>query len=125
MNDQLPLILYDPECPLCLRFKQGLSLLDKNLRFRSAREPEVYEDFPELNRQECLKQVHLITSQKEILAGPAVVEYLLQTLPGVSKFAWLLDNESGTRVKDYFYQKVEELRELTHRTEDCEECPRK
>ena len=37
MKYQLPLILFDPECPLCTRFKQGLEYLDKSLHFESAR----------------------------------------------------------------------------------------
>ncbi len=126
MNYQLPLVLFDPECPLCLRFKQGLSFLDKNLTFVSAREDDVYAAFPELNRQECLEAVHMITSEKKILKGPEVVDYLVETLPGVSKLAWLLDNEQGKKVKNYFYEKVEELRELTNKKQsECEQCPRK
>jgi predicted DCC family thiol-disulfide oxidoreductase YuxK len=125
-NYHLPLILFDPECPLCLRFKQGLGFLDKNLTFVSAREDAVYEVFPELNRQACLESVHMITADKKILKGPEVVDYLVETLPGVSKLAWLLDNEQGQKVKNYFYEKVEELRELTNRKDsDCEQCPRR
>lgn len=124
MNYHLPLILYDPECPLCLRFKQGLEYLDKTLTFVSARDEAVYEAFPELNRQTCLEKVHMITAERQILAGPEVVDYLVKTLPGVSKFAWLLDNEQGKKVKDFFYQKVEELRELSQKKDDCNQCPR-
>lgn len=126
MNDHLPVILYDPECPLCLRFKQGLSYLDKNLTFISAREDEVYEKFPELDRQACLEKVHMVTVDRQVLAGPQVVDYLVQTLPGVSKLAWLLDNEQGKKVKDFFYQKVEELRELSQKKDsDCPSCTKK
>ena len=125
MKYQLPLILFDPECPLCLRFKQGLEYLDKSLTFVSAREDEVYRLFPELDRQECLQQVHMITVDRTILKGPLVVDHLVQTLPGVSKFAWLLDNEQGRKVKEFFYQKVEELRELSQKKDtDCNQCPR-
>lgn len=125
MKYQLPIILYDPECPLCLRFKQGLQYLDKNLTFVSARDEEVYGEFPELNRQDCLDKVHMVTSERKILSGPEVVDFLVATLPGVSKFAWLLDNEQGKKVKDFFYQKVEELRELSQKKDsDCNQCPR-
>ncbi len=124
MKYQLPLILYDPECPLCLRFKQGLQYLDKNLTFVSAREDEVYQNFPELVKEKCLDQVHMLTADKTILAGPEVVDYLVKNLPGVSKLAWLLENEQGKKVKDYFYQKVEELRELSQKKDSCGQCPR-
>jgi predicted DCC family thiol-disulfide oxidoreductase YuxK len=124
MKYHLPIILYDPECPLCLRFKQGLSYLDQNLNFVSAREDDVYKAFPDLSKQECLEKVHMITADHKILSGPEVVDHLVKTLPGVSKFAWLLDNEQGRKVKDFFYQKVEELRELSTKKESCKQCPR-
>ncbi len=126
MKYHLPLVLYDHECPLCLRFKQGLEFLDKNLNFVSARDEDIYSAFPELSRQECLEKVHLITEDQKILKGPEVVDYLANRLPGVSKLAWLLETDKGQKVKDYFYQKVEELRELSKKnSEDCDQCPRK
>jgi predicted DCC family thiol-disulfide oxidoreductase YuxK len=126
MKYHLPVVLYDSECPLCLRFKKGLEFLDKNLCFISAREDFIYTEFPELSRQACLEKVHLITEEKKILSGPEVVDYLAQKLPGVNKLGWLLDTDQGKKVKEYFYQKVEELRELTNKNHsDCNECPRK
>ena len=125
MKYQLPLILFDPECPLCTRFKQGLEFLDKSLQFESARDDEVYAAFPELTRQTCLEKVHMITKDRRILSGQDVVDELIKTLPGVSKLSWLLDNEQGKKVKEFFYQKVEELRELTKQKEKgCDQCPR-
>lgn len=125
MKYHLPLVLYDSECPLCLRFKQGLEYLDKNLCFISARDEAIYAYFPELTRELCLEKVHLITEDRKILAGPEVVDYLAHHLPGISKLAWLLDNDQGKKVKDYFYQKVEELRELSQKKKnDCNQCPR-
>jgi predicted DCC family thiol-disulfide oxidoreductase YuxK len=126
MKYHLPLVLYDPDCPLCLRFKQGLEFLDKDLCFVSAREDLIYQEFPELSRQACLEKVHLITSEHQIVTGSEVVDYLAQRLPGVSKLAWLLDTDKGKKVKDYFFQKVEELRELSQKQDsDCNQCPRK
>ncbi len=126
MKYQLPLILFDPECPLCTRFKQGLEYLDKTLNFESARNDDVYAQFPELSRQNCLERVHMITQERKILSGQEVVDELLKTLPGVSKFAWLLDNDQGKKVKDFFYQKVEELRDIVKKKDegDCPQCPR-
>lgn len=126
MKHHLPLVLFDPECPLCLRFKQGLEFLDKGLCFVSARDEKIYVQYPELSRQACLEKVHMITEEKKILVGVEVVDYLSHRLPGVSKLAWLLDTDKGKKVKDFFYQKVEELRELSQKQDsDCNQCPRK
>lgn len=95
------------------------------MNYVSAREDQVYALFPELNRQDCLEKVHLVTPERKILAGPEVVDYLIESLPGISKLSWLLDNDQGRKVKEFFYQKVEELRELSHKKEDCNQCPRK
>lgn len=126
MNDHLPIILFDPECPLCLRFKQGLEFLSKNINFVSARDEAIYTRFPELVKDDCLSKIHMITDQGKIISGPDVVDELMKTLPGVSKFAWLLENDQGRKVKDFFYQKVEELREISKKKDtDCDQCPRK
>lgn len=126
MKHHLPLVLFDPECPLCLRFKQGLEFLDRDLTFVSARDEAIYEDFPELIRQDCLVTVHMVTIDRKILKGSEVVDYLVKTLPGVSKLAWLLDNEQGKRVTEFFYRKVEELRDIVQKKNegDCNQCPR-
>lgn len=125
MKDSLPLVLFDSECPLCVRFKQGLEYLDPTLHFVSAREESVYKFYPELNQEHCLDKVHLITLEREVLVGQEVVDYLVKRLPGVSKLSWLLETERGEKVKSYFYQKVEELRELSKKDKnDCRTCPR-
>jgi predicted DCC family thiol-disulfide oxidoreductase YuxK len=125
MKFHLPVVLYDPDCPLCLRFKQGLEHLDRNLTFVSARDPEVYLEFTELDPVYCLEKVHLVTADRVVLVGPEVIDHLIRTLPAVSKLAWLLENEQGKKVKEFFYQKVEELRELSKKKDsDCGTCPK-
>lgn len=125
MKYQLPLVIYDPACPLCLRFKQGLEYLNKDLNFAAVDEEGLYQSFPQLSPAACQAQVHLLTEDQGLLVGPEVVDYLIQSLPGIGKLAWLLDHEQGRKVKDYFYQKVEELRELARKEPDCPQCPRK
>lgn len=125
MESMKAVLIYDEECPLCLRFKQGLELMDtsKKLRFIPLQDTHVFKEFPELNLEDCMSQVHLITDERKILKGVEVVDYLLRSLPGVSKLSWLLDSESGKKATQFFYQKVEELRDILKEKEDCNQCP--
>ena len=127
MNDNRAVLIFDSECPLCTRFKQGLEFMDiqKKIRFVPVQDTEIFKEFTELSVDECLSQVHLITPERQIMKGQEVVEYLIKTLPGVSKLSWLLDSESGKKATQFFYQKVEELREILKEKEDCHQCPSK
>ena len=124
MNSKLPLIIYDSECPLCVRFKQGLEILDfdKRINFVPLSEAQIFAEFPELKAQECAKVVHLITEERSVLKGSEVITYLLKYYPGVSKLAWLLETDQGKKVVDFFYNKVEEIRHK-FKTEECDRCP--
>lgn len=125
MNDNRPVLIFDSNCPLCTRFKQGLELMDssKRIRFVPLQDKDIFNEFLEITYEECSSQVHLITEDRKILKGPEVVEYLIKSLPCVSKLSWLLDSESGKKATQFFYQKVEGLKEILKEKEDCNECP--
>lgn len=123
MKYQLPLLIFDPDCPLCLRFKQGLEMMNKSISFVPLTDEEIFKAFPILNKEECQLQVHLLVDETKVLKGKEVVDYLLETTPTVSKLSWLLDNPAGDKVKDYFYHKVEELREIVKEKQNCPSCP--
>lgn len=121
----LPLIIYDSECPLCVRFKQGLERLDlqRSLHFASLHDENIFTRYPELKRDECRQVVHLLTLEKKILRGSEIVGYLVASYPGISKLAWLLETDQGKKVLDYFYQKVDEIRLKFKEEENCPTCP--
>lgn len=122
MKYQLPLLIFDPDCPLCVRFKQGLELMNKSVNFVPLTDSEVFSEYSFLDKEECALQVHLVVSETQVLKGKEVVDYLLETTPMVSKLAWLLDNPAGDQVKGFFYQKVEELRQIVKEKQNCPDC---
>lgn len=111
-NSKKPILLYDSECTLCNRFKLTLEKLDTDHRIEyiTIHNNETYQKYPELDKEECNKVIHLIDEKGVIHKGPEVIEYLLKFFPSVSKFAWLLDNEMGKKAIDFFYQKVNDIR---------------
>ncbi|MBL7665117.1 MAG: DUF393 domain-containing protein [Bacteriovoracaceae bacterium] len=121
MDYQLPFILYDSECQLCVRFKQGLEMLDKNhqLHFYPLQDAKVFTQFPFLDPQKVEQKVHLVTTEQKVLEGGEVVEYLLKMIPGVEKFSWLLDNNVSKKTMGFFYDTVDFLRKNTHSCNSC------
>jgi predicted DCC family thiol-disulfide oxidoreductase YuxK len=127
MSNKLPILIYDEDCPLCLRFKQALSLMDtKNyINFVSLKDDSVFLNFPQLKREECSEKIHLLTEEEKILIGPEVIEYLIRYYPVVNKLTWLIETGSGKKAINLFHQKVEEMKELLKKKDECQECPRK
>lgn len=109
---QKPILLYDSECTMCNRFKMTLEKLDTHHRINyvTLHNEETYQQYPQLNKAECHQTIHLIDEFGLIHKGPQVIEYLLKLFPTVAKFAWLLDNEMGKKAIDFFYQKVNDIR---------------
>lgn len=113
-NIKRPLIIYDSQCTLCVRFKQGLihfSTLTQD-NFIPLQEEIVYETFGHLGltKEKCQKEVHLIDDQNIVYMGPQVVEFLIPIIPAVSKLAWLIDQDKTSKVCEVFYNSINILK---------------
>jgi len=124
MEFKLPLLIYDAECPLCVRFKQGLERLDAQRRvcYIPLQEEGVFSAFPQLDRAACAAKVHYLREDGAVLVGGEVVTELLKHFPGVDKFGWLLDSDVGRKTVDFFYERVEAFRR-TAQEKSCDRCP--
>lgn len=122
INQKLPVLFYDDQCTLCLRFKMALDRLPgtDSISKMSIHDDEVYRIFPNLKKDECEKVVHLIDEKNTVLKGPEVITYLLEKFPGVEKFAWLLESNMGQKAIQFFNKIVENYREELQN--DCPGC---
>jgi len=118
----LPLLLYDDECPMCVRFAQSLKMLDatKSINSVSIYDVGIYKVYPELDMDECEEVIHLIDENHVVLKGPAVLEYLIKTSPAVSKFSWLIERGMGKHALEFFYNRVNDYRNIIK--SHCTEC---
>lgn len=118
------LIIYDIECPLCVRFKKGLSIMDiKNIiTFKELQDQSIYIEYPQLNFEACSEEIHMIDSDGKIYLGGEVISQLIQELPGASKLSWLIEKESSKKTLDFFYKSLNKIR--TGTTDDCPKCNR-
>lgn len=114
--DVRPIIIYDQDCSLCVRFKQGLihfsHLTEEN--FLPLQEDTIYEKFLSINvtleKDECQKEVHMVDENNQVFRGSQVVEKLIPIVPAVTKLAWLLDEGSVKKASELFYTSVNLLK---------------
>lgn len=120
-----PILVFDQECQLCARFKQALDFLDKDEKIQKIplQDQSLYERFPQLDQEACEETIHLLDEQGNVYKGAEVIEFLVKFYPGVKKFAWLVETESGKKAVEFFYGKVNELREKVKK--DCVGCGKK
>jgi predicted DCC family thiol-disulfide oxidoreductase YuxK len=125
MDYKLPLLIYDDQCPLCVRFKQGLERLDLNhiITYVPLSSESVFTQFTQLDPQACRTKVHFLRADGVVVTGQEVVVEVIKIIPGVGKLAWLLETEVGKSASSYFLDHVENLRKkLQEKDKNCGTC---
>jgi predicted DCC family thiol-disulfide oxidoreductase YuxK len=120
---KLPVLLFDAECTFCVRFTQGLKLVDKEKKINliPIQDELIYQEYEQLTFEDCSETIHLIDKNKNIFKGPDVIKFLVKEVPTVSKFSWLIENDSAQKAIDVFYGKINEIRK-TKKTNGCTDC---
>jgi predicted DCC family thiol-disulfide oxidoreductase YuxK len=121
-NKNLPLLLFDDRCTLCLRFKQALERIPESgeIRMVSIYHQPIYEEFPHLNREECQKHVHFINEKGEIFKGEEAIAQLVIKFPIIKKFSWLITSGMGQKALRYFHKIAKSYREKL--IKECKNC---
>lgn len=119
-----PILFYDSECPLCVRFKQALehTQFDIKIDYISLKEKAELSEFDFLNSDELHKEVHLLLSQNplNVLKGEELIAFLAHHNERVKKFAWLLETDVGKKASEVFYHSVNRLRQSLRN--HCPKC---
>jgi predicted DCC family thiol-disulfide oxidoreductase YuxK len=120
---KLPVLLFDAECTFCVRFTQGLKLVDKEkkINFLPIQDASIYEEFQSLSFEDCSETIHLVDKHRRILKGSEAIQFLIHEIPSVSKFSWLIESQSAKKAMDAFYGKVNEIRK-TKKNSGCTNC---
>jgi predicted DCC family thiol-disulfide oxidoreductase YuxK len=84
-------LLYDGECPLCLRAVSRVEAWDREGRvgLLPTQDPGVGERFPWLSEEALMGSIHLVGPGKETWEGVGAVEELARILPRWRWAAWL------------------------------------
>ena len=122
---QLPVLIYDEECSLCLRFMQALERLPgtEGITKIPLQDENLYAHFTDITMDDCFEEIHLITEEGKILRGNQVPEALINKFPAVKKFSWLIESQMGQKAIDYFHHVASNYRKRLKK--DCPGCNKK
>ncbi len=110
-----PVLIYDAECPFCLRFKMALIKLmgpTPLLEFISIQDENLYIQYSHIDPLLVSQELHVISDQGQLLIGTAAITYLLTMVPLAASFVWLIESRGGQKALDFFYQQVKKRREM-------------
>ena len=101
-------VIYDNVCPYCRSATKHIKDLDWEGRFKflSYRNPLTYKIFPNLTKEECEKDVHMVTPKGEILSGYKVFRAIIDNLTATKIFNPLLKNNYAEEKLTEIYEKM-------------------
>jgi predicted DCC family thiol-disulfide oxidoreductase YuxK len=116
------IILYDENCSLCKRFKEALERIPgtEKISMVSVHDENIYATFPQLDINECLKEIHFLDSNLNIYKGKDAVTQIIKRFPLAEKFSWLIESDMGQKAISYFNDIAKSYRE--HLIKDCKNC---
>ncbi len=107
-------VIYDNVCPYCQSSKEYIKQLDweGKFKFTSFRNPTTYKTFPELKKEDCEKDVHMVTPDGKVLVGYKVFRAIIDNLTATKLLNPLFKN-------DYAEQKLTEIYEKMVKERSC------
>ncbi|OGI08010.1 MAG: hypothetical protein A3I68_00520 [Candidatus Melainabacteria bacterium RIFCSPLOWO2_02_FULL_35_15] len=101
-------VIYDNVCPYCRSATKHIKDLDWEGRFKflSYRNPLTYKIFPDLTKEECEKDIHMVTPKGEVLSGYKVFRTIIDNLTATKIFNPLLKNNYAEAKLTEIYEKM-------------------
>ncbi len=86
-----PVVVYDGECPFCLKQIERIQRRDHWSRFEYAarQKPGLEERFPRLADEDFNSGMRLVTPEGVIQVGADAVYHIARRLPGWRRLAWI------------------------------------
>lgn len=115
-------VIYDNVCPYCQQSSKYIKELDweGNFKFLSYRDPITYILFPFLTKEECEKDVHMVTPEGKVLVGYEVFKAVIENLTATKYFNPILQNDYAKKKLTEIYEKMVEKRSCYYeKTEAC------
>ncbi len=105
-TEESAVLVYDGECPVCA--KAAGWVRDRSLpgtfELFSCRSEELGARFPFLEKDACLRAMHLVLPGGEVLAGERAVPEILRRIPGYRRLAALFRLPGAKILSRAFYR---------------------
>jgi predicted DCC family thiol-disulfide oxidoreductase YuxK len=113
-------VIYDNVCPYCRSATKHIKDLDweGKFKFLSYRNPLTYKIFPDLTKEECEKDVHMVTPKGEVLSGYEVFREIIDNLTATKIFNPLLKNNYAEKKLTEIYEKMVKERSCYYKKSD-------
>ena len=114
-------VIYDSVCPYCKQAKKYISELDWEGKFNfiSYRDPMTYKMFPILTKEECEKDVHMVTPDGKVLSGYEVFRTIIDNLTATKILNPLLKNDFAEKKLNEIYEKMVKKRTCYYKKGTC------
>lgn len=111
MSEEQLQLFYDPECAVCMRFKEWVALRDAQGRIGLVELAEgVEERFPHIDFERAAEQLTACDAQGRIYEGMAALRQVARRLPGLARLDWIYDLPGVLRVTGGVYRTVHRVR---------------
>lgn len=114
-------VIYDSSCPYCKEAKKYIKELDWEGKFNfiSYRDPMTYKVFPNLSKEECEKDVHMVVPDGKVLVGYQVFRTIIDNLTATKFLNPLLKNDYAEKKLNEIYEKMVKKRSCYYKKGAC------
>lgn len=98
MSDTAVHLIYDENCPLCIRFLDEVKRRDRVGRIEPVgfEDPRIRQLTPGMTEEQLRRSFHLVFPDGRVVSGSRAVPALLKLLPGGKVPGWLLEHLPGS-----------------------------
>jgi len=103
------LLLFDNECTTCIKFSHfAQRFASSELQVQSLQ--DYTQSSNDLLYSDLMKDIHLVSPQKEVFIGNEAMEKLILLFPALKPFQWLLTTQLGKKSSHVIYSSISRFR---------------
>ncbi len=112
-------LIYDGHCPFCTAQAANIKrLAGESITLESFQDPAVLAKYPELTREDCMKEIKLKTKDGRLMGGAEAIFFALSLYPLYRPLRWIYPIPGLKQIFDWGYAWVAKNR-YKIQSKDC------